>query len=126
MAESLTTNLGLTIGQPDSDMFGDYTDVMDNNLLAIDIFAGNIFGRSGSFTIPVNGWANNSFTVVLAELGDNDAVICQPNGRTNKTVADMAGLVLESTNSTSVTFTVTSTPSAAIVINYFISRGKAE
>lgn len=122
---SVTTNLGLTTNLPDSTSFSDYLSAVDTNFQKIDAFAGGAYAAEGSFTLETSGWSNNSCTVTLAGLGANDCVICQPSGRASKTIADAASLFLESVSGTTLTFTVSKTPTGAIALSYCIIRGKA-
>lgn len=125
MSNTTTNNLGLAINLSEDTEFATYLAKNDENLSKIDAFAGKIYGKSGSFTILAGNWSDKTYTVSLVDLGENDCVICQPNGRANKTIADEAELFLDSVNGTNLTFSVSNVPSNDIELNYFITRGKA-
>lgn len=79
-------------------------------------------GLSGTATLLANDWVNNEQSLVLSELGDDDAVFFYPSSSTDKELLESANVFVSASYST-VTFSAETTPSSDISLYYFIARG---
>lgn len=119
---SETSNLGLTIEQTDDTKFGDFVDKLDANFSKIDEFAGKIYGTSGTVTLKLSSWSDTTYTLTVADLGDNDAIFFKPVTMNDKSIFDAANPHVTASGTT-ITFTVGTVPTASIDLEYFITRG---
>lgn len=79
-------------------------------------------GLSGTATLLANDWVNNEQSLVLSELGDDDAVFFYPSSSTDKELLESANVFVSASYST-VTFSAETIPSSDISLYYFIARG---
>lgn len=81
-------------------------------------------GISGSSTLLASGWSNNAYTLTISTLGTNDAIFFSPSTLADKTNMESSNIITSTSGST-VTFSAISTPMVDIVLNYFITKGRA-
>lgn len=85
----------------------------------------SIFGTSGTVTLAAAGWDadNNSYTFIVNELGDTDAIFFKPSDLDDKGALDEADCFITN-NGQTVTFYAATIPTSDINLTYFVSRGK--
>lgn len=84
--------------------------------------ASNFQGVSGQITIETTDWSSNIATKIFADFGAYDLITFYPATVSDKENASASDIFV-SASSPAVIFTATTTPTADITFNYFITRG---
>ena len=82
-------------------------------------------GKKYTKTLTVAGWSNNSQTVTCAGVTSDSVILCGPDS-TSMTAFTAAKVMMTGQGTNTVTFSCSTTPTAAITINIVALSGVAD
>lgn len=126
-----TTNLGLPLFEAGDNAENwckgiNFAGNANSAFQKIDEFAATVAlkGTEGTVTLLAANWSNNTYTLTMSGLGNNDKVDFGPSTAADQTNMSSAGLFVNPNPVNGVvTFTCSTTPAADISLAYYITRG---
>ena len=134
-----TTNLGLSLfneSEESSTYFENWSRNLNRNgngtdssplsdMQKIDAEFGRLYGLRGTLTLQASSWNNNSYTVTLPNMTNNDTIFITPADKSSKDALDEANCFVSS-NANVLTFVVDITPTVSVNLKYRVMRGAAK